>query len=102
MKRYKVIDPNGVHNGSEVIPEGELLPAGATGSQVTAWLRFNQIEAVNADEGEEGDDDKKELKTIADYTEALKELDVQIPNGSKLADLAALYEKAVNADEGEE
>ena len=45
--RYKVIDPNGVLLGGKRIHEGGFIPSSdATSSQIKAWKRFKQVEAV--------------------------------------------------------
>jgi hypothetical protein len=46
MDRFEVTDPAGVLVGGKRIPKGDLLPASATGSQLKAWQRFNQVKPV--------------------------------------------------------
>jgi len=59
---------------------------------------LNGDEVEDEDEDEEGTEDTASVidpKTVAEYTTALGELEVEIPEGAKLKDLKVLYAQAL-------
>lgn len=45
--KIRIIDPNGVHFGGKIIPQGEVIELG-DGPHTQIWLRFKQAEKVKA------------------------------------------------------
>ena len=87
---YQITDPKGVLVDGKNCPEGSILPATATTSQIKAFLRFGQVEVVKS-----SPEPVKSPSSVKELKAALAKLEIEIPEGSKKADLEKLLADAL-------